>query len=109
MSGMTMRISRNLAAVLVVAAAIAPGASAKYAVYGGPSSGLTERTPTELAQSSTGVSTVPTPGGESGGLGWNEDAIVVGGVLVLIAVGGTTVLLRRRGAIRKPGTPVISS
>jgi hypothetical protein len=66
------------------------------------------RTATELGQS-TGLSPSPAPSDESGGLDWNDVAIV-GGVLGLVAIGigGMVLFTRRRGTVRKARTPVAS-
>jgi hypothetical protein len=95
-----------------------------------PSAESAERTATELAQAvgepgdrngafagtatefgqSTDLSPSLAPPGESGGFNWGDAAIVAGGGLaLLIGVGGIVLFSRRRGAVRKPRTPVVSS
>ena len=73
-------------------------------------SSLAARTATELGQS-TDISPPPTPGSESSGFDWDDVALVGGGVLglVLIGVGGVVLISRRRGGVRKPRTPAVSS
>jgi hypothetical protein len=67
------------------------------------------RTATELGQS-TDLSPSLVPGGESGGFNWGDAAIVAGGgMALLIGVGGILLFTRRRGDVRKPRTPVVSS
>jgi hypothetical protein len=138
MSRTRNKIIQSLAPMLVVGAIVAPsaGASERTATELGQSTNLSasatpsgqssERTATELGQStdsslaartatelgqSTDISPPPTPGSESSGFDWDDVALVGGGVLglVLIGVGGVVLISRRRGGVRKPRTPAVSS
>ena len=138
MSRTRNKIIQSLAPMLVVGAIVAPsaGASERTASELGQSTNLSasatpsgqssERTATELGQStdsslaartatelgqSTDISPPPTPGSESSGFDWDDVALVGGGVLglVLIGVGGVVLISRRRGGVRKPRTPAVSS
>ena len=122
-------------AAAVVAAAVAPGASAseRTATELGqstasppaatPNGESSERTATELGQAvgepadgklaravEAGDQDLRSPAGESGGFNWGDAAIVAGGGLaLLIGVGGIVLFTRRRGALRRSRTPVVSS
>jgi hypothetical protein len=88
-----------------------------------PSGGSSERTATELGQAvgepadgklaravEAGDQDLRSPAGESGGFNWGDAAIVAGGGLaLLIGVGGIVLFTRRRGALRRSRTPVVSS
>jgi hypothetical protein len=132
MSRTRKRIITGIAAALIVAVVVAPGASARDSISAesssAPSGDLSARTPTELGQSigepsgpkfartptelgqSTNLSSTA-PSGGSSGIDWGDAAIVGGGALalVLVGLGGVALLNRRRGGIRKSRTPVASS
>lgn len=149
----------SLAAALMVAAAVAPGATAseRTATELGQSIGATPaatpsgessgRTATELGQSTGGLPSAKPGGGssertvtelgqavgesadgnltraaqaddqdlrslrgDSGAFNWGDAAIVAsGGLGLLIGVGGIVLFTRRRGALRRSRTPVVSS
>ena len=117
MSHMRSKITTSLAAALVIAAAVAPsaGASERTATELGQSTGQPggpkfARTFTELGQS-TNLSSTSTSNSESGGFDWGDAAIVGGAAfaLVLVGLGGVALLNRRRDGIRKSRTPAVSS
>jgi hypothetical protein len=131
MSSTRKRVVTGLAVTFVVAAVVAPSAGARVDISAGspntPSRGLSERTATELGQStnlggnlsertatelaqSTNLAPSPAPSGESSGFDW-DDAAIVGGVLglALIGLGGVVAFTRRRGRIQRSRTPVVSS
>jgi hypothetical protein len=71
--------------------------------------GAFARTVTELGQS-IDLSPSLASSGEPGGSDWGAAAFVAaGGMALLIGVGGIVLFTRRRGAVRKPRTPVVSS
>jgi hypothetical protein len=156
MSRTSSKIIRHLAPALVVAAVVAPSASASERTAtelaqstgatpaAAPSGGPSERTATELAQAvgepgdASGTEAVQTSartatelaqavgepgdavqpgdyqnlgatGSESGGFDWGDFAIVAGGAAFLIGIGGIVLFTRRRDAVRRSRTPVVSS
>jgi hypothetical protein len=71
--------------------------------------GAFARSATELGQS-TDLSPSLASSGESSGSNWDPAALVAaGGMALLIGVGGVVLVTRRRGGVRKPRTPVVSS
>ena len=130
MSRTSSKIIRHLAPALVVAAVVAPSASASERTAtelaqstgatpaAAPSGGASERTATELAQAvgepgdaaqAGDYQNLRATGSESGGFDWGDFAIVAGGAAFVIGIGGIVLFTRRRDAVRRSRTPVVSS
>jgi hypothetical protein len=107
MRGITKQTSLILALALAVAALVPSVGSAYVRASGGAgaednaqASGISERTPTELAQRQsvpvTAISTPASSAAESGGFDWGDAAIGAGAVLALGLSGAAIVMVARQ-------------